>query len=98
MKLSIVLSTHAAKFQAVAYKGDFEQNVAKIASYGFDGVEPALRDPGLVDHVLSPLTGGEKAVMSDMIGLAADAVLMCVGSGVDEAMNRYNSFRHEAVN
>ena len=50
MKLSIVLSTHAAKFQAVAYKGDFEQNVAKIASYGFDGVEPAVRDPGLVDH------------------------------------------------
>jgi len=51
MKLSMVLSTHAAKFQAVAYKGDFAQNVAKIASYGFDGVEPAVRDPALVDHV-----------------------------------------------
>jgi len=50
MKLSIVLSTHAAKFQAVAYKGDFEQNTAKIASYGYDGVEPAVRDPSLVDH------------------------------------------------
>jgi len=50
MRLSIVLSTHAAKFQGVAYKGDFEQNVAKIASYGYDGVEPAVRDPGLVDH------------------------------------------------
>jgi sugar phosphate isomerase/epimerase len=50
MKLSMVLSTHAAKFQAVAYKGDFEQNVAKIASYGYDGVEPAVRDPSLVDH------------------------------------------------
>ncbi len=50
MQLSMVLSTHAAKFQAVAYKGDFEQNVAKIASYGYDGVEPAVRDPGLVDH------------------------------------------------
>jgi sugar phosphate isomerase/epimerase len=50
MKLSIVLSTHAAKFQAVAYKGDFEQNVAKIASYGYNGVEPAVRDPSLVDH------------------------------------------------
>jgi sugar phosphate isomerase/epimerase len=50
MKLSIVLSTHAAKFQAVAYKGDFEENVAKIASYGYDGVEPAVRDPSLVDH------------------------------------------------
>lgn len=50
MRLSMVLSTHAAKFQAVAYKGDFEQNVAKIASYGYEGVEPAIRDPGLVDH------------------------------------------------
>lgn len=50
MQLSMVLSTHAAKFQAVAYKGDFEQNVVKIASYGYDGVEPAVRDPGLVDH------------------------------------------------
>ncbi len=50
MKLSMVLSTHAAKFQAVAYKGDFEQNVAKVASYGYDGVEPAVRDPSLVDH------------------------------------------------
>jgi sugar phosphate isomerase/epimerase len=50
MKLSIVLSTHAAKFQAVAYKGDFEDNVTKIASYGYDGVEPAVRDPSLVDQ------------------------------------------------
>ena len=45
MKLSMVLSTHAAKFQAVAYKGDFEQNVAKIAAFRYDGVEPAIRDP-----------------------------------------------------
>jgi sugar phosphate isomerase/epimerase len=50
VKLSMVLSTHAARFQAVAYKGDFEQNVAKIGSYGYDGVEPAVRDPGLVDQ------------------------------------------------
>jgi len=37
MKLAIVLSTHAAQFEAVAFKGDFETNVAKIASYGYDG-------------------------------------------------------------
>lgn len=49
MKLSIVLSTHAAQFQAVAFKGDFETNVAKIAGWGYDGVELAIRDPGLVD-------------------------------------------------
>ncbi len=49
MKLSIVLSTHAAQFEAVAFKGDFEANIAKIAGWGYDGVELAVRDPGLVD-------------------------------------------------
>ena len=49
MKLAIVLSTHAAQFQAVAFKGDFASNVAKIAGYGYQGVELAIRDPKLVD-------------------------------------------------
>ncbi|MGC8880068.1 MAG: 5-keto-L-gluconate epimerase [Anaerolineae bacterium] len=49
MKLSIVLSTHAARFEAVTFKGNFEANVARIASYGYDGVELAIRDPRLVD-------------------------------------------------
>lgn len=49
MKFSLVLSTHAAQFEAVALKGDFESNVAKIASWGYDGVELAIRDPSLVD-------------------------------------------------
>jgi 5-keto-L-gluconate epimerase len=49
MKLSIVLSTHAARFQAVAFKGDFEANVARITSFGYSGVELAVRDPKLVN-------------------------------------------------
>ena len=49
MKLSIVLSTQAAQFEAVAFKGDFETNVAKITGWGYDGVELAIRDPKLVD-------------------------------------------------
>jgi sugar phosphate isomerase/epimerase len=49
MKTSIVLSTHQAKFGAVAFKGDFEGNVRKIAELGYDGVELAIRDPNLVD-------------------------------------------------
>ena len=49
MKLSVVLSTHAAAFQAVAFKGDFEANVAKIAGWGYDGVELAVRDPKMVN-------------------------------------------------
>ena len=49
LRLSIVLSTHTAQFQAVAFKGDFEANVAKIAGWGYDGLELAIRDPSLVD-------------------------------------------------
>ncbi len=49
MKLAIVLSTHAAQFEAVAFKGDFEANVARIAGYGYQGVELAIRDPKLVN-------------------------------------------------
>jgi hypothetical protein len=48
VKLAIVLSTHAAQFQAVAFKGDFEANVKRIAAYGYAGVELAIRDPKLV--------------------------------------------------
>lgn len=46
---SIVLSTHAAQFEAVAFKGDFEANLAKISGWGYEGVELAIRDPVLVD-------------------------------------------------
>ena len=49
MKLSLVLSTHQAQFEPVALKGDFEANIAKIAAWGYDGVELAIRDPALVD-------------------------------------------------
>jgi sugar phosphate isomerase/epimerase len=49
MKLSIVLSTQPAKFQAATFKGDLETNLSHIASFGYDGVELAIRDPKLVD-------------------------------------------------
>jgi 5-keto-L-gluconate epimerase len=49
MKLSIVLSTQPAQFQAATFKGDLETNLARIASLGYEGVELAIRDPGLVD-------------------------------------------------
>jgi sugar phosphate isomerase/epimerase len=49
MKLSIVLSTQPAQFQAATFKGDLENNLARIASLGYNGVELAIRDPGLVD-------------------------------------------------
>ncbi len=49
MKLSIVLSTQPASFSALAYKGELEQNIAKIAGLGYDGVELAVRDPQSLD-------------------------------------------------
>ena len=49
MKLSIVLSTHTAQFQAATFKGDLESNLVKIAGWGYNGVELAIRDPRLVD-------------------------------------------------
>jgi len=50
MKLGIVLSTQAAKFSALAYKGHLAENAAKISRLGFDGIELAIRDPQLVDQ------------------------------------------------
>jgi sugar phosphate isomerase/epimerase len=67
MKLSVVLSTHAASFEAVAFKGDFEANVAKIASWGYDGVELAVRDPSLVD-------AGQLETVLAACGLAVPAI------------------------
>ena len=49
MKLSIVLSTHAAQFAAATFTGDFATNAATIAAMGYDGVELAIRDPRLVE-------------------------------------------------
>jgi sugar phosphate isomerase/epimerase len=58
MKLSIVLSTQPAQFQAATFKGDLETNLARIASLGYDGVELAIRDPKRIDlHELNSLVG-----------------------------------------
>lgn len=48
-RLSIVLSTHASQFDAVAFKGDLEANLAKIVGWGYEGVELAIRNPDMVD-------------------------------------------------
>ncbi len=57
MKLSIVLSTQPARFQAATFKGDLETNLRHIADLGYDGVELAVRDPRLVNcHELDRLT------------------------------------------
>lgn len=50
MKLSIVLSMQPTRFEAVAYKGKFEENISRIARLGYHGVELAIRDPSQVDE------------------------------------------------
>ncbi|MDQ1301013.1 MAG: 5-keto-L-gluconate epimerase, partial [Chloroflexota bacterium] len=67
MKLSVVLSTHAAQFAAATFKGDFAANAATIAAMGYDGVELAIRDPRLVD-------AGELARVLDALGLVVPAI------------------------
>ncbi len=49
MKLSIVLSTQPAQFNALAYKGHLAENIFKIKMLGYDGVELAVRDPDLLN-------------------------------------------------
>ncbi len=67
LKLSIVLSVQQARFEAVALKGDLAANVAKIAGWGYDGVELAIRDPRLVD-------AGELAELVASCGLVVPAI------------------------
>lgn len=57
MNISIVLSTQPASFSALAYKGEIEENISKIKSLGYDGVELAVRNPELLDvEYISSLT------------------------------------------
>lgn len=45
---------------------------------------------GLIDHVLRPYAAGDRQKMSEVFSVAADAVECMMGSGVAEAMNRFN--------
>jgi sugar phosphate isomerase/epimerase len=67
MKLSLVLSTQAAQFQAVALRGDLAANMARIAGWGYLGVELTIRDPKLVD-------GHELLRLAQANGLAIPAI------------------------
>lgn len=97
MHWSIVLSTHQAGFNAVAYKGDLPTHVAQIASLGYDGVELAIRDPKRVDpdyllalmadhHLKVPAIGTGQAWGEDKLSLTdPDAAIR------REAMDRLES-------
>jgi len=84
-RLSIVLSTHAAQFKAVAFKGDLENNLVKIAAWGYAGVELAIRDPALVrvdeleamlarNHLVVPAIGTGQAWGEEHLSLTSPDV------------------------
>jgi len=51
-KSSLVISTADAGFDALAFKGDFEEGIELAKKLGYDAVEIAIRDPDLVDWSL----------------------------------------------
>lgn len=48
MKLSVVVSTHQASFEAVSFKGSIADSLASVATAGYDGAELAVRNAGEV--------------------------------------------------
>ena len=49
MKLSIVLSAQPTSFSAIPFTEGLEENITKIKSLGYDGVELAVRNPDQID-------------------------------------------------
>lgn len=48
MKLSVVVSTHQASFEAVSFKGNVQESLAAVVAAGYDGAELAVRNAGEV--------------------------------------------------
>lgn len=49
MKLSLVISAQPTRYGDVAFVGDLEHNIGRLAALGFAGVELGIRDPGALD-------------------------------------------------
>ena len=49
MKLSFAVSTSPTKFKALTHTSNLEENLKRLSSLGYDGVELAIRDPDIVD-------------------------------------------------
>jgi len=52
----------------------------------------------LADYVLGHFTKEEQPLIREAVELAADAALLFVTDGVEEAMNRYNGYRKKEAN
>ena len=49
MKLSLVISAQPTRYGDVAFVGDLDRNIGRLAAMGFDGVELGIRDPRTMD-------------------------------------------------
>ncbi len=92
MNLSIVLSTQPAAFDALAYQGDLERNIAKIADMGYDGVELAVRDPSLLD-----VKALEKVMAANGLVVPAIGTGQAYGEDGLSLTNVNDDIRHLAV-
>jgi sugar phosphate isomerase/epimerase len=58
MKLSLVISAQPTRYGDVAFVGDLERNIGRLAAMGYDGVELGIRDPRAMD------TAGLQAILT----------------------------------
>ncbi len=49
MKLSLAISAQATRYGDVAFVGDLDRNIGRLAQMGYDGVELGIRDPQAMD-------------------------------------------------
>jgi sugar phosphate isomerase/epimerase len=49
VKLSLAISAQATRYGDVAFVGDLERNIGRLAQMGYDGVELGIRDPQSMD-------------------------------------------------
>ena len=70
-----------------------------LGSDGFSRLRVGIGAPhdDMINHVLGRFSDSEQKVIDDVIKVAAEGVEMMVSSGVTEAMNKYNSYRHQSI-
>jgi 5-keto-L-gluconate epimerase len=49
VKLSLAISAQATRYGDVAFVGDLDRNIGRLAQMGYDGVELGIRDPQAMD-------------------------------------------------
>jgi len=67
MKLSVVVATHQASFEAVAFKGSVYESMATVADAGCDGAELAVRNAAEV-------SGPDLKARAEELGLEIPAI------------------------